>query len=110
MSGTSKSSTGSTDGKQRGAPLEKQNERVVDPSPPLPADLRREQIRAAAGGYRAAGVNCQNRPLAGVEKFAEGLELVSPGVVTVPRWRPTPGEPVHDDGDVSCYGFVARKP
>lgn len=44
MSGTSKSSTGSTDGRQRWAALDKQNERLVDPSHPLLAELRQERI------------------------------------------------------------------
>jgi hypothetical protein len=41
-----------------------------------------------------------------IASFFDGLELVEPGVVPVPRWRPAPGgaEP-----DVDSYGGVGRK-
>jgi len=42
MSGTSESSTGGTECGKRWAALDKQNERLVDSSHPLLADLRRE--------------------------------------------------------------------
>jgi hypothetical protein len=91
------------------------------------ADFRPEEIQAAARAYRAAGVQCANRPLAAVERFAEGLEVIPPGIVPLPRWRApaasaaddsapaaersgTGPDPDFDDGDVSCYAFVARKP
>jgi hypothetical protein len=46
------------------------------------------------------------RSLAEVAAWADGLELVEPGVVQVTRWRPAEGEP----GDMMpLYGFVARK-
>jgi hypothetical protein len=43
--------------------------------------------------------------------FFEGLELVEPGVVSCPRWRPDP--PGTSDGgpaEVDAYGGVGRKP
>jgi hypothetical protein len=42
MSGSGTSSTGGTDSGQRWAALDKQNERLVDASHPLLAELRRE--------------------------------------------------------------------
>ena len=43
MSGMSTSGTTSTDGSQRWADLDKQNERLVDASHPLLAELRRDR-------------------------------------------------------------------
>ena len=43
MSGLSTSGTASTDGSQRWAALDKQNERLVDASHPLLAELRRDR-------------------------------------------------------------------
>jgi len=40
------------------------------------------------------------------------LDLIDPGVVSLPRWRPDPsdvGSPP-SDAAVSVYGGVARKP
>ncbi|WP_103529797.1 SAM-dependent methyltransferase [Streptomyces sp. SM12] len=44
--------------------------------------------------------------------FLTGLEIVEPGIVTPPRWRPGPeGIPAaHDDATVSQWAVVARKP
>jgi hypothetical protein len=44
-----------------------------------------------------------------IVRFFDGLELIDPGVVTVSRWRPDPGQdglPTHHDS----YGGVGRKP
>ncbi|MBE1457219.1 hypothetical protein H4W79_001433 [Nocardiopsis terrae] len=44
-----------------------------------------------------------------IERFFEGLELVEPGLVSIPMWRPEPtgiGEPQFMDE----FGAVARKP
>jgi hypothetical protein len=38
-----------------------------------------------------------------------GLELVEPGLVTVPEWRPGPGER-RPAQVIPLYGVVARKP
>jgi O-methyltransferase involved in polyketide biosynthesis len=38
-----------------------------------------------------------------------GLELVEPGLVTVPEWRPDEGEPVPSE-PIPLYAVVARKP
>jgi hypothetical protein len=63
---------------------------------------------------RRSGVTMRVRPKADVERFFSGLDLVAPGVVSLPRWRPDPIEVgqqgVPSDAAVSVYGGVARKP
>ena len=44
-----------------------------------------------------------------VAGFMAGLELVEPGLVTVPEWRPGPGEPAPQQL-IPLYAAVARKP
>ena len=62
--------------------------------------------------YRRSGVTMKVRPKPDIERFFAGLDLIDPGVVSVPRWRPDPsdvGRPP-SDAAVSVYGGVARKP
>jgi hypothetical protein len=49
------------------------------------------------------------RSRAEVAGFMAGLELVEPGLVTVPEWRPEPGDPAPGQL-IPLYGAVARKP
>jgi S-adenosyl methyltransferase len=49
------------------------------------------------------------RSRAEVAGFMAGLELVKPGLVTVPQWRPEPGDPARGQL-IPLYGAVARKP
>jgi hypothetical protein len=43
--------------------------------------------------------------------FFEGLELVAPGVVSCPRWRPDPAEAGAGlPAEVDAFGGVGRKP
>jgi hypothetical protein len=44
-----------------------------------------------------------------VAGFLDGLDLVEPGLVTVPEWRPGPDEPVPAEV-IPLYAAVARKP
>ncbi len=44
-----------------------------------------------------------------IASFFDGLELVEPGVVSCPRWRPDPGQPAAAP-DVDAFGGVGRKP
>ncbi|GAA3647296.1 SAM-dependent methyltransferase [Nonomuraea antimicrobica] len=44
-----------------------------------------------------------------LEGFLEGMEVLEPGVVSLPGWRPEPGTQ-YTDREVSQYGGVARKP
>jgi S-adenosyl methyltransferase len=63
--------------------------------------------------YRRSGVTMQVRSRPAVEQFFAGLDLVDPGVVSLPRWRPDPtdiGQPGQpSDAAVSVYGGVGRK-
>ncbi|MEV0714066.1 SAM-dependent methyltransferase [Asanoa sp. NPDC050611] len=53
------------------------------------------------------------RPRDQVARFFDGLELVEPGVVWVPRWRPEPGDPTDfadNPTQSASVGGVARLP
>jgi S-adenosyl methyltransferase len=53
------------------------------------SDIEPEQMAEAARRYnRLARETQRHRTHAEVTRFFDGLELVSPGVVAVPRWRP----------------------
>ncbi len=71
-----------------------------DFDPPVRAEVGRQV-------YSKATAQVSPRTLAQVERFAEGLELLEPGVVAVPKWRPESEE----DAAVWApgYGLVARK-
>jgi hypothetical protein len=56
-----------------------------------------------------ATLNC--RPHAAVSHYFDGFELLDPGLVQVPLWRPDgPVMPPEDLARVGFYGGVARKP
>jgi hypothetical protein len=62
--------------------------------------------------YRRSGVTMQVRHKPDIDRFFAGLDLIDPGVVSLPHWRPDPsdvGSPP-SDAAVSVYGGVARKP
>jgi hypothetical protein len=67
-----------------------------------------------AAVYRRSGVTMQVRSLADVERFFAGLDVIDPGVVSLPRWRPDSrdiGQPGQaQDAAVSVYGGLGRKP
>ena len=64
---------------------------------------------AAQDAYNTSGaVPYFLRPVEQITAFFEGLELVEPGVVSVPHWRPEPGAPAQDA--VGEHGGLARKP
>jgi len=67
-----------------------------------------EAFNQAQEGYNASGaVPYYLRSPEQFRRFFEGLELVEPGVVPVPHWRPGPGaEPV----EIYSYCGVGRKP
>jgi len=54
------------------------------------------------------------RTPAQITEFFDGLELVEPGVVSLPRWRPDPAEAGAEDGgepaELDAFGGVGRKP
>ena len=69
------------------------------------------QVRAAARVYDAATTRMFVRSREEVLALVPGLDVVKPGLVWTPQWRPEPGEPVPaQPGDDYCYALVARKP
>ncbi len=80
----------------------------------LTGDFDPAAWQGVAAVYRRSGVTMQVRPLAAVERFFAGLDLLDPGVVSLPRWRPDPNDPGQPaqptDAAVSVYGGLGRKP
>lgn len=74
---------------------------TADFTPDTAAEL--ERISADAGEPVAM------RTAAQVARFADGLELVEPGVVQLPYWRPDGPVPTGSE-NVFLYAWVARKP
>ena len=51
------------------------------------------------------------RSRAAIRDLAAGLEIIEPGLVWLPEWRPDPGEPIPANVAESYYcALVARKP
>ncbi len=72
-------------------------------------DIAAEQIAEMTKRFnrRMGGVESRGRTYDEVARFFAGLDLVDPGIVPTPRWRPDPGrEPPADP----AYAAVARKP
>jgi S-adenosyl methyltransferase len=80
----------------------------------LTGDFDPAAWEGVAAVYRRSGVIMRVRTRPDIERFFAGLDLVDPGVASLPRWRPDPagaGEPeTPTDAAVSVYGGVARKP
>jgi trans-aconitate methyltransferase len=57
---------------------------------------------------RLGGVESRGRTREEVARFFTGLELVEPGIVVTPQWRPDPGSHAQDADP--AYAAVARKP
>lgn len=65
---------------------------------------------AASEAYNSSGaVPYYVRPVAEIAGFFEGLELVRPGVVRVPEWRPERSGGAELDTAVDAYCGVGRK-
>jgi hypothetical protein len=80
----------------------------------LTGDFDPEAWEGVAAVYRRSGVIMQVRSLPQIERFFTGLDVVDPGVVSLPRWRPDPADigqaAQPTDAEVSVYGGAARKP
>jgi hypothetical protein len=80
----------------------------------LTGDFDPAAWEGVAAVYRRSGVILQVRPKADVESYFSGLDLIEPGVVSLPDWRPEPAAASQDgrptDAQVSVYGGIARKP
>jgi hypothetical protein len=62
--------------------------------------------------YARNGMALKVRSKSEIERFFTGLDLVEPGVISVPRWRRDPGDGQQgpsSDSAVSAYGALARK-
>jgi hypothetical protein len=64
-------------------------------------------VAAAMGYYSQATAPFQPRGHAAVAAFFQGLELVDPGLVPVPLWRPD--QDAGDGSQVAAYGGVGYK-
>jgi len=100
---------------------------VADDDEPGPAEIVRRFIGAVpSGSYlvindsvitpetveavrtaRSGGADYHMRTPEQIEQFFTGLDLVAPGVVPTPLWRPEPGT---DPAKLNVYCGVARKP
>jgi hypothetical protein len=79
----------------------------------LTGDFDPEAWEGVAAVYRKSGVIMRVRSRPEIERFFDGLDLVEPGLVSLPHWRPDPATGEADrptDAQVSVYGGVARKP
>ncbi|MDX2678256.1 MULTISPECIES: SAM-dependent methyltransferase [unclassified Streptomyces] len=70
-----------------------------------------EGMIAASEAYNASGaVPYYVRSIDEIGGFFEGLELVEPGIVQVPEWRPNPDDSANFAAAVDAYCGVGRKP
>ncbi|WP_017581137.1 SAM-dependent methyltransferase [Nocardiopsis valliformis] len=72
-------------------------------------DTSQQIIDAAVAWNENAALPIHLRSPKQVEAYFEGLELLEPGVVSLPFWRPESSE-VGDIREAAQYGGVARKP
>ena len=66
-------------------------------------------VQAQEGYNRSGALPYHLRSPERIAAFFEGLELVEPGVVSVPRWRPDPGG-AEPPAELDAFGGVGRKP
>ena len=82
--------------------------------PEIADDDLRASVDDAQGIYRSrTATPLALRDRAGVTRFFDGLELVEPGLVWVPQWRPAPDDPTDfaaDPSECSLYAGVGRLP
>ena len=80
----------------------------------LTGDFDPAAWEGVAAVYRRSGVIMRVRSHAEIEQFFAGLDLIDPGVVSLPRWRPDSTDigqaGMASDAAVSVYGGLARKP
>lgn len=77
---------------------------ITHPTP----DFNPAAVAAAVQAATGNGMTLVARPRAEVERFFDGWELVEPGLVPVPAWRPD-GDPPADPEAVYYWCGVARK-
>lgn len=80
------------------------------------SDIRPEVTERLAAFYQDREIvqgcrRSQARTRAEVEPYFDGLELIEPGIVHLPAWRPEPdAADAIDPRDVWAIGGVGRKP
>ena len=81
-------------------------------SHPTPDETPPEQAEKAEKLYAAIGTPVRVRSYNEVERFFEGLELLEPGLVYIPLWRPEgPDDLFLENPELSgYYGGIGRKP
>jgi hypothetical protein len=68
------------------------------------------EFDAAIRVYGGANVSMHSRSRAAVADLFAGFDLVEPGIVWLPQWRPDPATGLQDDpGRSLCWCGVARK-
>ena len=76
--------------------------------------IGREELEQATQDYNDSGaLPYVQRTPEEIASFFEGLELVEPGVVSCPRWRPDPAPGSASDGppaELDAFGGIGRKP
>ncbi|MEU6477008.1 SAM-dependent methyltransferase [Streptomyces sp. NPDC047017] len=78
----------------------------------LTAEFAPEETSRVTQVYTAAGTPTRARSRDEFAQFFDGWDLVDPGIVPTPRWRPDhdgADEPTTDP-EASCYGAVAIRP
>jgi hypothetical protein len=73
------------------------------------SDLDPALLEAERRWNQLAAQRVRLRSREDMTRFLTGLQLVEPGLVTVPEWRPDQGEPAPAQL-IPLYGVVARKP
>lgn len=68
-----------------------------------------EKVSATVGTYEKSTTSLTLRPVDEIARFFDGLELLEPGLVTLPWWRPEGDVPEGSDKVLINCG-VARKP
>ena len=73
-----------------------------------PPELR-EQVAAAVAFYQQANEQLHVRTRAEITAWLDGMELLEPGVVFLPDWRPESDSEIDDVARPLGYGAVARQ-
>jgi len=72
---------------------------------------RKPEVHTAAQVYDQTTTPLYPRTRNQIQRLAKGLELVPPGVVWLPEWRPDPGTKAPPDpAEAYFYALAARKP
>ncbi len=72
--------------------------------------MERDITRRAVEVYRQSGSPIVSRDRPAVRRFLDGFEILAPGVVFVPGWRPGAGGDTRDPGQSHMLGAVGRLP